>query len=114
MSGVTELVMDEFAIPQGHRYATVVIDPGTQGVLRAGCGRSRESVRPFLEQLSPQERSAIKGSRWLLLRDNEHVTREADRIRLAPTKRRQNGLPPIQWTHREDTGNSFAYAFGVR
>jgi transposase len=143
MSGVTALVMDEFAIQKGHRYATVVIDPSTKGVLWVGRGRSRESVRPFFEQLSPQQRSSIKavamdmtaayalevqafcpkarivydlfhviakycrevldrvrvdeanrlrgdkqarkvikGSRWLLLRNKEHVTREADRIRL--------------------------------
>lgn len=143
MSGVTTLVMDEFAIQKGHRYATVVIDPMRRGVLWVGRGRSRESVRPFFEQLSPQERCSIKavamdmtaayaleveafcprarivydlfhvvakygrevidrvrvdeanrlrgdkqarkvikGSRWLLLRNKENVTREADRIRL--------------------------------
>jgi transposase len=140
---VTSLVMDEFAIQKGHRYATVVVDPATRRVLWVGRGRSRESVRPFFTQLTESQRGAIqavamdmtaayalevqahcpqarivydlfhviakygrevidrvrvdeanrlrgdkharqviKGSRWLLLRNREHMTREADQIRL--------------------------------
>jgi transposase len=45
------LVMDEFAIQKGHRYATVVVDPRTKRVLWVGRGHTREKVRPFFEAL---------------------------------------------------------------
>lgn len=45
------LVMDEFALYKGHRYASVVLDAETRRVLWIGEGRSRESIRPFFEQL---------------------------------------------------------------
>lgn len=51
LSGVSEIAMDEFAIQQGHRYATVVIDPRTRRVLWVGRGRGREDVRPFFDLL---------------------------------------------------------------
>ena len=41
------LVMDEFALFKGHRYATVVMDADTQQVLWVGEGRSRAAFRPF-------------------------------------------------------------------
>ena len=47
----TRLVMDEFALFKGHRYATVVLDAETRQVLWVGEGRSREAVRPFFEWL---------------------------------------------------------------
>lgn len=47
------LVMDEFALYKGHRYATVVLDADTRRVLWIGEGRSRESIRPFFEWLGP-------------------------------------------------------------
>jgi transposase len=47
----TKLVMDEFALFKGHRYATVVLDADTRQVLWVGEGRSREAVRPFFEWL---------------------------------------------------------------
>lgn len=50
----TRLVMDEFALYKGHRYATVVLDAGTRRVLWIGEGRSRKAVRPFFEALGPQ------------------------------------------------------------
>lgn len=49
LSLVRRLVMDEFALYKGHRYATVVICADTQQVLWIGEGRSRESIRPFFE-----------------------------------------------------------------
>jgi transposase len=49
--GVDVIVMDEFALQRGHRYATVVLDPVTKRVLWVGRGRSREDVRPFFELL---------------------------------------------------------------
>lgn len=45
------LVMDEFALFKGHRYASVVLDADTRQVLWIGEGRSRAAVRPFFEEL---------------------------------------------------------------
>lgn len=45
------LVMDEFALFKGHRYASVVLDADTRRVLWIGEGRSRAAVRPFFEGL---------------------------------------------------------------
>ena len=52
-SRVRRLVMDEFALFKGHRYATVVADADTHQVLWVGEGRSRQAIRPFFEQLGP-------------------------------------------------------------
>ncbi len=46
-----QLVMDEFAIFKGHRYATVIADAQTHQVLWIGLGRSRTDIRPFFEEL---------------------------------------------------------------
>ena len=48
---LTQLVMDEFAIFKGHRYATVIADAKTHQVIWIGLGRSRKDIRPFFEQL---------------------------------------------------------------
>lgn len=45
------LVMDEFALYKGHRYASVVLDADTRRVLWIGEGRSRAAVRPFFASL---------------------------------------------------------------
>ena len=50
-SKVKRLVMDEFALFKGHRYATVIADADTHQVLWIGEGRTRESIRPFFKQL---------------------------------------------------------------
>lgn len=52
--GVRRLVMDEFALHKGHRYATVVMDAEAMRVLWVGEGRSREAIRPFFELLSEE------------------------------------------------------------
>jgi transposase len=52
--GVRRLLMDEFALHKGHRYATVVMDAEAMRVLWVGEGRSREAIRPFFERLGEQ------------------------------------------------------------
>lgn len=47
LSRLRRLIMDEFALFKGHRYATVAICADTQQVLWIGEGRSRKAVRPF-------------------------------------------------------------------
>ena len=54
------LVMDEFALYKGHRYATVVMDADTRRVLWVGEGRSREAVRPFFAWLGPKRCARIE------------------------------------------------------
>ena len=51
---VHRLVMDEFALHKGHRYATVVMDADRMRVLWVGEGNSREAIRPFFELLGPE------------------------------------------------------------
>lgn len=51
LSQVRYLVMDEFALFKGHRYASVVMDAERTQVLWVGEGRSREAIRPFFEWL---------------------------------------------------------------
>lgn len=46
---VRHLVMDEFALHKGHRYATVIMDAERTRVLWVGKGNSREAIRPFFE-----------------------------------------------------------------
>ena len=54
LSRLRRLVMDEFALFKGHRYATVAICADTQQVLWVGEGRARKDVQPFFEMLGPQ------------------------------------------------------------
>lgn len=51
---VRRLVMDEFALHKGHRYATVIMDAERTRVLWVGKGNSRKAIRPFFEQLGEQ------------------------------------------------------------
>jgi transposase len=51
---VKRLVMDEFALHKGHRYATVIMDADRKRVLWVGKGNSRESIRPFFAKLGDQ------------------------------------------------------------
>jgi transposase len=60
LAGVTVLLMDEFAIRKGHRYATTIADPYTKRVLWVGRGRSRETLRSFFALLGEEGRQAIR------------------------------------------------------
>jgi transposase len=60
LSGVEQIVMDEFAIQKGHRYATVIVEPSTKRVLWVCRGNGREDIRPFFEQLGPEGRQRLK------------------------------------------------------
>jgi transposase len=60
LSGVEQIVMDEFAIQKGHRYATVIVEPTTKRVLWVGRGRGREDIRPFFEQLGVEGRQGLQ------------------------------------------------------
>ena len=50
-SRLRRLIMDEFALHKGHRYATVIACAETRQVLWVGEGRSRAAIRPFFEWL---------------------------------------------------------------
>jgi transposase len=54
------LLMDEFAIHKGHRYATVIMDAETRRVLWVGKGHRREDVRPFFEWLGKRRCKRIQ------------------------------------------------------
>jgi len=60
LSDVEPIVMDEFAIQKGHRYATVIVEPTLKRVLWVGRGRSREDVRPFFELLGEEVCARLK------------------------------------------------------
>ena len=60
LSGVEQIVMDEFAIHKGHRYATVIVDASNKRVLWVGRGNGREDIRPFFEKLGPEGRQRLK------------------------------------------------------
>lgn len=50
----TRLVMDEFALHKGHRYASVILDADTRRVLYIAKDRSRQAIRPFFQALGDQ------------------------------------------------------------
>ena len=60
LSGVEQIVMDEFAIHKGHRYATVIVDASNKRVLWVGRGNGREDIRPFFETLGSDGRQRLK------------------------------------------------------
>jgi transposase len=59
LAGLKAIVMDEFAIQKGHRYATVIVEPYTRRVLWVGRGRGRQEVRPFFELLGAEGRQRL-------------------------------------------------------
>ncbi len=60
LAGVRLLLIDEFAIQRGHRYATVVVDAVSKRVLWVSRGRDRAALRPFFELLGPAGRARIE------------------------------------------------------
>lgn len=60
LNGLEGLTLDEFAIQQGHRDATVFVDPRRQRVLWVCRGRGREDLRPFCEALGPEGRARLQ------------------------------------------------------
>jgi len=51
LSGIRHLIMDEFSVHKGHKYATVVMDADRHRVIWVGKGRSGADVRPFFQML---------------------------------------------------------------
>jgi transposase len=62
LTDVQVIVMDEFAIQKGHRYATVIVEPMRKRVLWVGRGHGREDIRPFFELLGPQRCAQLKAA----------------------------------------------------
>lgn len=62
LDGVEVIVMDEFAIQKGHRYATVIVEPTRKRVLWVGRGRGREDIRPFFTLLGPERCGQLKAA----------------------------------------------------
>ena len=60
LAGVRRIVIDEFALHKGRRYATVVAEPDTREVLWVGRGRTREDLRAFFELLGPAGCAALE------------------------------------------------------
>lgn len=52
LHGVKHLIMDEFAVHKGHKYATVIMDADTHRVLWVGKGKRRADVKPFFEDIT--------------------------------------------------------------
>lgn len=58
--GVRRLIMDEFALHKGHRYATVIMDALSLRVLWVGEGNSRKAIAPFFALLGKDGCGAIE------------------------------------------------------
>lgn len=60
LAGVRRLLIDEFAIQKGHRYATVVVDADRKRVLWVTRGRDRAALCGFFDILGEQGCSGIE------------------------------------------------------
>lgn len=54
------LALDEFAIQEGHSFATVVVDIESGAVLWLGRGSSRADIWPFFEAMREESRNRIE------------------------------------------------------
>lgn len=62
LDGIEIIALDEFAIHEGHRYATVILEPTRKRVLWVGRGRGREDVHPFFALLDPQRGRRLRAA----------------------------------------------------
>ena len=60
VQGATHLVLDEFVLLAGKKYATVITDAVTKRVLWVSRGHRRENVRPFFEALGSAGCQAVR------------------------------------------------------
>jgi transposase len=60
LTSVETIILDEFSLHTGHRYATVIVEPTRRAVLWVGLGRGREAIRPFFELLGAEGRARLK------------------------------------------------------
>ena len=57
LKNVEHLMIDEFAVHKGHRYATVIMDAVERKVIWIGMGKTKKSVQPFFDLLLAQNRA---------------------------------------------------------
>ena len=62
LSGVQVIAMDEFAIHKGQRYATIIVEAPSKGVLWVGRGAEERIFGPFLD--SWVSKGAQQSKRW--------------------------------------------------
>ena len=57
LSGVQPLMIDEFSVRKGHRYATVVMDGVEKNGLWGGMDKSEKNLQTFFDWLTKKNRS---------------------------------------------------------
>ena len=62
LDGLEVIVMDEFALHKGHRYATVIVEPTRKRVLWVGRGHGREDIRPFFKLMGAERCERLKAA----------------------------------------------------
>lgn len=72
---VRQIVIDEFAIHKGMRYATIVVDAETKRVLWVGKGHSSEDLDPFFEWLGKRRCKRIQAVGMDMWRAYAHAVR---------------------------------------
>ncbi len=65
LSDVEVIAMEEFAIQEGHRDATVIVDAIRKQVLWIGRGRRRGDIRPFSDLLELEGRKRFVSLPWI-------------------------------------------------
>lgn len=67
LSDVRVIVIDEFAIQRGHRYATLVADLITKRVLWISRGRDRAALSGLFTALGPEGCMVLCAAAWLVV-----------------------------------------------